>query len=80
MGPQIQLVCPPPWSLTSVDDAISIALPTVLTHPEHSNTYVAMLFIDFNSAFNTVIPDINEVKWFGCMPTAVLMDYDFLRN
>ncbi|KAI3360621.1 hypothetical protein L3Q82_002487 [Scortum barcoo] len=32
-------------------------LHTALTHLQLPNTYVRMLFVDFSSAFNTVIPD-----------------------
>ncbi|KAI3353475.1 hypothetical protein L3Q82_020003, partial [Scortum barcoo] len=39
------------------EDAVSIALHTALTHLQLPNTYVRMLFVDFSSAFNTVIPD-----------------------
>ncbi|KAI3377652.1 hypothetical protein L3Q82_008812, partial [Scortum barcoo] len=41
----------------STEDAVSIALHTALTHLQLPNTYVRMLFVDFISAFNTVIPD-----------------------
>ena len=40
----------------STDDAISIALHTDLSHLDKRNTYVRMLFIDYSSAFNTIIP------------------------
>lgn len=40
----------------STDDAIALALNTALTHLEHNNTYVRMIFIDYSSAFNTIIP------------------------
>ncbi|KAK1784847.1 hypothetical protein P4O66_018282, partial [Electrophorus voltai] len=40
----------------STDDAISAALHRSLAHLENKNNYVRMLFIDFSSAFNTVIP------------------------
>ena len=38
------------------DDAISIALNTALSHLDKRNTYVRMLFIDYSSAFNTIMP------------------------
>jgi hypothetical protein len=38
------------------DNAISIALHTVLSHLDKRNTYVRMLFIDYCSAFNTIAP------------------------
>ena len=40
----------------STDDAISIALHTDLAHLDKRNTYIAMLFIDYRSAFNTIVP------------------------
>ncbi len=40
----------------STDDAISIALHTVLCHLEHQGTYVRLLFLDFSSAFNIILP------------------------
>ncbi|KAK3548403.1 hypothetical protein QTP70_012646 [Hemibagrus guttatus] len=40
----------------STDDAISTTLHLSLTHLENKDTYVRMLFIDFSSAFNTIIP------------------------
>ncbi|KAK3563111.1 hypothetical protein QTP86_016349, partial [Hemibagrus guttatus] len=40
----------------STEDAISTALHTSLSHLEHPNTYVRMLFVDFSSAFNTIVP------------------------
>ncbi|KAI3371034.1 hypothetical protein L3Q82_023513 [Scortum barcoo] len=40
----------------STEDAVSIALHSVLSHLDNKNTYTRLLFIDFSSAFNTVIP------------------------
>ena len=40
----------------STDDAIAITLHTALSHLDKRFTYVRMLFIDYNSAFNTVVP------------------------
>ena len=37
-------------------DTISIKLHTALIHPDKSNTYVRMLFIDYSSALNTIVP------------------------
>jgi hypothetical protein len=39
----------------STDDAISIALHIALSHLDKRNTYVKMLFIDYSSAFNTIV-------------------------
>ena len=40
----------------STDDAIAIALHTALSHLDKWNRYVRMLFIDYSSAFNTIVP------------------------
>ena len=40
----------------STDDAISIALHTALSHMDKRNTNVRMLFLDYSSAFNTIVP------------------------
>jgi len=41
-----------------MDDAITISLHTALNYIEHSGTHVRMLFVDYSSEFNTIIPDI----------------------
>lgn len=47
-------------SLTEVtaEDAIAITLHTTLIHLEQHDNYVRLLFIDYGSTFNTIIPDI----------------------
>ena len=40
----------------STDDAISIALHTTRSHLDKRNTYVRMLFIDYSSVFNIIVP------------------------
>ena len=40
----------------ATDDVIYIALHTALSHLDKRNTYVRMLFIDYSSAFNTIVP------------------------
>ncbi len=40
----------------STDDAISITLHTVQCHLEHQGTYARLLFLDFSSAINTILP------------------------
>lgn len=42
----------------STEDAIAFALHTALSHLEKQGSYVRMLFVDFNSPFNTIILDI----------------------
>ena len=39
----------------STDDAMAIALHTALSHLDKRNIYVRMLFIDYSSAFNTIV-------------------------
>jgi len=48
----------PPEQEYRVEDAISMLLHPLpaLSHLDNSNTYVGMPFIDFTSAFNSVIP------------------------
>ncbi len=55
----------------STDDAITIALHTALNHLERQGTYVRMLFIDYSSAFNTIIPDIliSKLSELGLSPS-----------
>lgn len=40
----------------SVEDAVSLCLHSILQHLEAPNTYARVLFIDFRSAFNTIVP------------------------
>ncbi len=47
----------------STDDAISSTLHLALTHLENTDSYVRMLFIDFSSAFNIIIPQQLIDKW-----------------
>ncbi|KAM9354824.1 uncharacterized protein KZ484_012931 [Pholidichthys leucotaenia] len=42
----------------STENAIATAILTTLTHMEQKNCYAKLLFIDFSSAFNTIIPNI----------------------
>ncbi len=46
----------------SVDDAVNVGLHYVLQHLDRPGTYVRMLFVDFSSAFNTIIPDTLQNK------------------
>ena len=49
----------------STDDAIAITLHTALSHLDKRNTYVRMLFIDYSSAFNTIVPSKLIIKPLG---------------
>ncbi len=46
----------------STDDAIAFTLYTTLSHLENKNTYVRMLFLDYSSAINTIVPATLVVK------------------
>ncbi len=46
----------------SLDDAVNMGLHFILQHLERPGTYVRILFVDFNSAFNTIIPDTLQNK------------------
>jgi hypothetical protein len=46
----------------SMEDPISIAIHTALTHQDKRNTYVRILFIDYSSAFNTIVPSKLDTK------------------
>ncbi len=56
----------------SVDNAVNMGLHYVLQHLESPGTYVRTLFVDFSSAFNTIIPNRILPKLAQLsMPTAV---------
>jgi hypothetical protein len=65
-----------------IDDAISIALHTALTHLEKRNTYVRMLFIDYSSAFNTIVPSklITMLRTLGLNTSLFIWLLDFLTG
>ncbi len=42
----------------SVDDAVNVGLQYVLQYLDRPGTYVRILFVDFSSAFNTIIPNL----------------------
>ncbi|KAL0159063.1 hypothetical protein M9458_047139, partial [Cirrhinus mrigala] len=42
----------------SVDDAVNMGLHFILQHLDRPGTYVRNLFVDFSSAFNTIIPTL----------------------
>ena len=46
----------------SVDDAINMGLHYILQHLDSPGTYARILFVDFSSAFNAIIPDILHSK------------------
>uniref|UniRef100_A0A8K9XYH3 Reverse transcriptase domain-containing protein n=1 Tax=Oncorhynchus mykiss TaxID=8022 RepID=A0A8K9XYH3_ONCMY len=66
----------------STDDAISTTLHTALTHLDKRNTYVRMLFIDYSSAFNTIVPSklIIKLETLGLDPALCNWVLDFLTG
>ncbi|KAF7650741.1 hypothetical protein LDENG_00121410 [Lucifuga dentata] len=61
----------------STEDAVAIALHSAFSHLEHSGSYVRMLFVDYSSAFNTIIPNILINKM---TPHTCAWIKDFLTN
>ena len=49
----------------STADAISLALHSTLEHLDNKDTYVRLLFIDYSSAFNAIIPTKPITKLHG---------------
>ena len=66
----------------SIDDAISISLHTALSHLDKRNTYVRMLFIDYSSAFNTIVPSelITKLRTLGLNTCLCNWIRDFLMG
>ena len=66
----------------STEDAISTALHSALSHLDNSNTYARLLFIDFSSAFNTIIPSklITKLSDLGINTSLRNWILDFLTN
>ena len=65
----------------STDDAISIALHTALSHLKRNN-YVRILFIDYSSAFNTMVPSklITKLRTLGLNTSLCNWILDFLTG
>ncbi len=69
------------WPNRSTDDAISQVLHSSLTHIDSKNgNYVRVLFIDYSSAFNTIVPTKLTVKLSDLCLNTSLCDWiqDFL--
>ncbi|KAI4876081.1 hypothetical protein NFI96_005743 [Prochilodus magdalenae] len=66
----------------STDDAISSVVHTALTHLEQKDSYVRMLFVDFTSAFNTMIPQTltDKLSSLGLRSSLCNWVLDFLTN
>ncbi|KAK3509114.1 hypothetical protein QTP70_020225 [Hemibagrus guttatus] len=50
----------------SVDHAINMALHFILQHLDSPGTYAGILFVEFSSAFNTIIPALLPDKLSQC--------------
>ncbi|KAK3566072.1 hypothetical protein QTP86_025244, partial [Hemibagrus guttatus] len=66
----------------STDDAITTTLHLSLTHLDNKDTYVRMLFIEFSSAFNTIIPQhlIEKLSLLGLNTSLCNWILDFLTG
>ena len=65
----------------SVEDAISMGLYHVLKHLEKTDSYARILFIDYSSAFNTIIPSklYHKLKQLSLPNPMCVWLLDFLR-
>jgi hypothetical protein len=66
----------------STGDTISIALHTALSYLDKRNTFVRMLFIDYSSAFNTIVPSklITKLRVLGLNTSLYNWILDFLTG
>lgn len=66
----------------STADAIATLVHTALTHLDKKNSYVRLLFLDFSSAFNTIIPQtlIEKLALLGLNNNMCNWILDFLTN
>ncbi|XP_051868388.1 uncharacterized protein LOC127568547 [Pristis pectinata] len=64
----------------STADAISLALHSALEHLDSKDTYVRLLFIDYSSAFNTIIPSklVTKLRDLGLNTSLCNWILDFL--
>ena len=66
----------------SVDDAVSLGLFYVLKHLEGPDTYARILFVDYSSAFKTIIPSklFEKIQKVGVPQSMSLWILEFLLN
>ena len=66
----------------STDDAIATALHSALTHLDKRNSYVRMPFVDYSSAFNTIVPSRldSKLRYLGIDPSLCNWILDFLSD
>lgn len=48
----------------SMEDAVNMALHYVLNHLDTAGNYARILFVDFSSAFNTILPSTLDPQLF----------------
>ncbi|KAF7648955.1 hypothetical protein LDENG_00149680, partial [Lucifuga dentata] len=65
-----------------VSDTVSAVVHSALTHLERRDSYVRLLFLDFSSAFNTIIPQtlVSKLLLLGLKPSLCNWVLDFLTN
>ena len=65
-----------------VEDAVLVVLHKLYSHLDTMRTYIRSLFIDFSSAFNTLIPHllIRKLTQMNVHPQLVLIVHNFLLN
>ena len=68
--------------MASTDDTIAITLHTALSNPDKRNTCVRMLFVDYSSAFNTIVPSklVIKLEALGLNPALCNWVLDFLTG
>ena len=84
---QINAIIPDPLQFAyrpnrSTDDSISIAFKTSLSYVDKRNTYVKMLFIDYSSSLNTIVPSelITKLRTLGLNTSLCSWILDFLTT
>ncbi len=65
-----------------MEDAIATALHSALCHLDQRGSYARLLFVDFSSAFNTILPDrlVNKLLDLGISHSICLWIKDFLSD
>lgn len=66
----------------STEDAITTTLHAALSHLEQPGSYVRLLFVDFSSAFNTILPHrlVSKLEAIGLSNSTCLWVLDFLSE
>ncbi|XP_061643355.1 GRIP1-associated protein 1 isoform X3 [Phyllopteryx taeniolatus] len=66
----------------SADDAVNMGLDFILEHLDSAGTYVRILFVDFSSAFNTIIPELlsSKLLQLSVSPAICQWIYSFLTG